>query len=296
MEYHKSVLLSEVLETLNVQADKLYIDATAGDGGHSLAIASAGGRVFSIDQDKEAITRFAYRLKTESPEIQARIQIVYGHFGACRQIAEQHGLMQAAGILFDLGVSTYQLKESNRGFSFLKDEKLDMRMDQSGNLTAADLINKLPKEELERLLIKFGEEHYAREIADALVKNRSKNPIESTKDLAKPIETVYARYTSQQAIHPATKVFQAVRIAVNNELGELQKGLEQSLEILSPGGKLIVISFHSLEDRIVKRFMKTHRELIICTKKPITPTSEEILKNPRSRSAKMRVAYYDAKA
>ncbi len=260
--YHKSVLLKEVLQALNVQKGKWYLDATLGDGGHSLAILQAGGNVVGIDVDPEALERVRKRFEKEKINKEKYI-LIQGNF---REIKQLLGDKKFSGIIFDLGVSSLQFDEVKRGFSFMKDAPLDMRMDPSLKVTAADLINGLNKGELIKLFLTLGEERQAKKVTELIISNR---PISTTMQLAKIIY-----------VHPA-KVFQALRIAVNDELNSLKEALPQALELLDLGGMIIVISFHSLEDRIVKHFFKS--------KNLITPSDEEIKLNPRSRSAKMRV-------
>lgn len=254
--YHIPVLLNEVLQALSVKPGEKYIDCTFGGGGHFKGIQEAGGIVLGIDQDPEA----------KAP--------VHGNFAHLKEIADMTGFHPVSGVLFDLGVSSHQLETDYRGFSFNKEAKLDMRMDQTTGLTAADLINAGSEKELANLFWKFGEERFSKAIAREIKKTK----IETTDDLAKAILRV--RHTKDRT-HPATRVFQALRIAVNDELASLEAALPQALELLKPGGKLAVISFHSLEDRIVKNFMK--KSLLI------RPTEQEIENNPRARSGKLRV-------
>lgn len=257
--YHIPVLLKEALEALNVKPGEKYIDCTYGGGGHSKVIIEAGGIVLGIDQDKEA---------------QAA---VHGNFAHLKEIAKNAGFEKVAGILFDLGVSSHQLETPERGFSFNLDAPLDMRMNQSMGLTAADLVNAGSEKELANLFWKFGEERDSQKIAKAILNSR---PITNTNQLANLILKV-SHVNPKDRTHPATRVFQALRVAVNDELASLETALPQAVEILKPGGKLVVISFHSLEDRIVKKFM--------LKSKVIKPTDEEIAQNAPSRSAKMRV-------
>ena len=258
--YHIPVLLDEVLESLKVKPGEKYIDCTYGGGGHFRGIEKAGGIVLGIDQDLEA----------KAP--------VHGNFAHLKEIADEAGFSQVSGILLDLGVSSHQLETDYRGFSFNKDAALDMRMDPEGQtVTAADLINAGGEKELANLFWKFGEERDSRRIAKAIVEGR---PIVTTNQLAEIILKV-SRKGKYDRTHPATRVFQSLRIAVNDELASLEAVLPQAMELLKPGGKLAVISFHSLEDRIVKNFMKDS--------KLIKPTKEEIEKNPRARSGKLRI-------
>lgn len=256
--YHIPVLLKEALEALDVKPGKKYIDCTYGGGGHTRAIEKAGGIVLTIDQD---------------PDAQAAVLENFAHL---KNIAQRTGFSPVAGILFDLGVSSHQLETPQRGFSFNLDAPLDMRMSQVGP-SAADLVNVGSEKELANLFWKFGEERASRAIARAIVANR---PVKTTNQLAQIILRVRHK-TAGDRTHPATRVFQALRIAVNDELTSLEEALPQAVDLLEPGGRLVVISFHSLEDRIVKNFLKTGRL--------IKPTAEEIKSNPRARSAKMRV-------
>lgn len=260
--YHIPVLLNEVLQALSVKPGEKYIDCTFGGGGHFKAIQNLGGIVLGIDQDPEA----------KAP--------VHGNFAHLKEIADMAGFHPVSGVLFDLGVSSHQLETDYRGFSFNKEAKLDMRMDQATGLTAADLINAGGEKELANLFWKFGEERDSRKIAKAIVEARKVSKVETADQLSHIILRVRRR-TSGDRTHPATRVFQALRIAVNDELNSLEEALPQALELLKPGGKLAVISFHSLEDRIVKNFMK--KSLLI------RPTEQEIENNPRARSGKLRV-------
>lgn len=257
--YHIPVLLNEVITALEVEPGEKYIDCTFGGGGHFRAIQKAGGIVLGIDQD---------------PEAQAPVR---GNFAHLKEIADKAGFNSVSGVLFDLGVSSHQLETDYRGFSFNKEAKLDMRMNPMVGLTAADLVNAGSEKELANLFWKFGEERDSRKIAKAIVENR---PIQTTNQLAEIVLRVSHRSKNDRT-HPVTRVFQALRIAVNDELNSLEAALPQTLELLKPGGKLAVISFHSLEDRIVKKFMGKSQL--------IRPSLEEIKANPRARSGKLRV-------
>jgi 16S rRNA (cytosine1402-N4)-methyltransferase len=287
-EYHVSVLLQEAIEALLIKQGEKYIDATLGGGGHTAEILKRGGEVLGIDADRDAIKNVTSRITEYG--LQKRLTIVQGNFRDIKNLAEKNGYTEVSGILFDLGVSSYQLDKPEKGFSFQYDAPLDMRMDTDLSVTAADLVNVLNKEELAELFIKYGEEQYAKRIVTALVEARKTRRIESTKQLAELIARVYPR--GEKKIHPATKVFQALRIAVNDELNSLKEAVTDSAHLLKPGGRLVIISFHSLEDRIVKNtFLQFEEENLgkIITKKPIIPTYEEIETNKRSRSAKMRI-------
>lgn len=282
--FHKPVLLKEAIEFLNVKPGKKYIDATVGGGGHTAAILRKGGTVLGIDTDPEAV-RFAKEfLAAEVSIFNSQFSIVQGNFKDIEKIAKENKFFPVAGVLYDLGLSSYQLEQSGRGFSFQKEEPLDMRADPDLKVTAADLIHGLSENELYKLFKKFGEEQRARAIARVVVQQRAVSPIRTSKELADLI----TGYSGGRRIHPATRVFQALRIAVNDELNSLESSLPQALELLEPKGRLVVISFHSLEDRIVKRAFSNFLEGIILTKKPVTPTSREVLQNPRARSAKLR--------
>lgn len=289
-KYHVSVFLSEALEYLNVTQNGKYVDATLGGGGHTLEIAKRGGSVLGIDVDKEAVEYVRQQLTTDSSHLAERVRLASGNFREIGRIAREEGFEAVAGILFDLGVSSHQVDTPERGFSFGKAGPLDMRMDQTLSVQAKDLVNGLSKKELKDLFERFGEEKFAERIASYIVKRRSVEPIETTEQLA----TVVKRAVpfDQTDIHPATRIFQALRIIVNDELHSIEEALPQSLELLGNGGRLVVISFHSLEDRIVKKafeeFEKQGKGKIL-TKKPIVPTEAEQSMNRRSRSAKLRV-------
>lgn len=287
--FHKPALLKETIEFLNICPGKRYIDATVGGGGHSEAILKKGGIVLGIDCDPEALRAAKERLSSACPG--APWRLARGNFANLKKIAKKIGFGKVAGVLLDLGVSTYQLETGRRGFSFKKDGPLDMRMDPSLQVTAADLVNKLGENELYEIFKKFGEERFARRIAGAICRARRLKPIINTNQLAEIILRARPRRGRFDRTHPATRCFQALRIAVNDELNNLQKALLQAFEILEPKGRLVVISFHSLEDRIVKWFLKEKEaegKMTILTKKPIRPGKEEVDLNPRSRSAKLR--------
>ncbi|MBC7170583.1 16S rRNA (cytosine(1402)-N(4))-methyltransferase RsmH [Candidatus Bipolaricaulota bacterium] len=277
---HEPVLVEEVLHFLDPAPGKLFVDATVGTGGHAQALLSRGARVIGIDQDSLALERARTRLAPFS----GQVQLLHGNF------RDLSGLLlpppRVDGVLFDLGTSSLQLDSPERGFSFMADGPLDMRMDPDAPSTASDLVNALSESDLARILWEYGEERYARRIARAIVRGR---PVHTTGELASLVSQVYP--PGRHPIHPATRTFQALRIAVNDELGALREALPAAVSLLAPGGVLCVISFHSLEDRIVKRFVREEAltgRLEALTKKPITPTAEEIARNPRARSAKLR--------
>ncbi len=299
---HVPVLLKEVLHFLQPRSGGRYIDATVGGGGHAEAILEASapdGRLLGLDADPDALRRSQRRLQ----RFERRVVLVHANFDSLQSIAEREGFVPADGVLMDLGVSADQLEDADRGFSFLRPGPLDMRMDPSLPHTAADLVNILDEEDLARLIRAYGEEPRAHRIARAIVRAR---PIYTTTELADLIARVVPRRPGQR-LHPATRVFQALRIAVNDELGALERALPQAVAVLRPGGRLAVITFHSLEDRIVKHFFRREARDCICpprqpvctcghkaqvrilTSKPVVPGQEEIRANPRSRSAKLRV-------
>jgi 16S rRNA (cytosine1402-N4)-methyltransferase len=306
-KHHKPVLLKEVLEFLQVKKGERYVDATLGEGGHAEAVLKTGGIVLGIDQDPEAVTRAKKRLQFACPTPKKAFRgspsappwkVVQGNFANLEKIAKKHCFEDIAGVLFDLGMASFQLAEARRGFSFQLDGPLDMRMDPRLGVTAADLVNSLSEGELDELFKKMADEHLARPIAHVLVRARRLKPITRTKQLADLVVEVYSKRkklgripTCRQARHPATRVFQALRIVVNSELENLKKALPAAENILKPGGRLVVIAFHSGEDRIVKNFFKDQAEkgrLKVLTKKPVRPSLTEVKANPLSRSARLR--------
>jgi len=289
--YHRSVLVNEVLEYLQVAKNKIYIDATLGGGGHTFKILEHGGKVLGIDADEEAVQYVENTVKNQKPEIKLGedLLLARGNFREIEVLAHGNGLRHVSGILFDLGVSSHHLDTKERGFSFQKNGPLDMRMDQRLAVSAKDLINALTKGELYELFSRLGEERFAKTISDNIVRSRRIIPIETTEQLRNVIEEV-VHYRSTD-IHPATRVFQSLRIAVNDELRTIEEALPKALSILEEKGRIVVISFHSLEDRIVKHFFKDQEQKgkgTILTKKPIIAGEEEIFVNFRSRSAKLR--------
>ncbi len=283
---HIPVLLEESTELLLGNGGKLYLDCTLGLGGHTRRILEKNPEAFviGIDRDEEAIELAKENLK----EFEGRFSIYKADFAYLDEVLRAEGIDKVDGILLDLGVSMLQLK-SERGFSFQIDAPLDMRMDKEQKLTAYRVVNEYPEKELARILWEYGEERLSRKIARAIVQYRKKKPIETTKELADIVLSAYPERLKHGRIHPATKTFQAIRIEVNKELESLKTALEKTPDLLNPGGRLVVISFHSLEDRIVKNFFREHSRLFrILTKKPITPSEEEISMNPASRSAKLR--------
>jgi len=280
--YHIPVLLQEVLTNLAIKPGELYIDCTLGGGGHSFALIAQGARVLGIDADQDAIDHVLEKRTDED------LVVVRGNFKDITTIAHEAHFELVSGILMDLGVSSHQLDTPSRGFSF-QDGPLDMRMDPTLSVTAKDLINGLTEKELVNLFEKFGEEHAARKIARGIVEQRKQSPIQKTHELA---ELIRRSSFGGQTIHPATRLFQALRIAVNDELFVLETTLPLAFGLLKPGGRLAVISFHSLEDRIVKKtfeLLASKGGAKIITDKPIQATEQEVLQNKRSRSAKLRV-------
>ena len=291
--FHTPVLLKEVIGFLQVKKGKKYIDATLGGAGHTNEILSSGGRVLGIDVDQEALD---YVKNTQELWIKNKeLILAKGNFRNLDNIAHLNKFDKVSGILFDFGVSSFQIESGKRGFSFSKGGPLDMRMDKDLSVTARDLINILPKGELYEIFTKLGEEHNARAISNSIVGARRINPIETTGDLSGIIQQAYGikgEVTDFTRAKLNKRVFQALRIAVNDELESIKEALPKSLELLESGGRMAVISFHSLEDRIVKQsfagFEKDDMGRII-TKKPICPDLEEQKSNSRSRSAKLRV-------
>jgi 16S rRNA (cytosine1402-N4)-methyltransferase len=299
---HTPALLNEAIGALQVQPGKRYIDCTLGLGGHARSIlekCSPNGQLLGIDADPEAIKLAGIRLVQYSESM----LLVNDNFANIERICRENNLLPVDGILFDLGISSAQLEDAERGFSFQHDAQPDMRFSPDQVLTATDLINILPEDRLAQLIYEYGEEHHSRQIAKFIIKNR---PVVSTVTLGHLIEQAVGG--RQQKIHPATKTFQALRIAVNHELENLENALKQTINCLNRRGRLVVISYHSLEDRIVKQFMKRETMSCLCppqtpvcicnhapsfkliSKKIITPSLKEIKENPRSRSAKLRVA------
>ena len=303
---HISVLLPECIEALNIRPDGIYVDGTLGMGGHSAAIAErlTTGLLIGIDRDETAIQRAGERLKPFGE----RVKLVHGNFRNTAAILDQLGIAGVDGMLFDLGVSSPQLDEADRGFSYMHDAPLDMRMDASDELNAWFIVNCWPEEKLKRILYDYGEERHAPRIASAILRARAEKPIETTLQLVDVIRSAMPASALREKQHPAKRTFQAIRIAVNDELEAVRTLLDTAPDKLNPGGRLAVISFHSLEDRIVKLGIRSHedgctcpRDFPVCTcgfvqtlrsvtRKPIVPSDAELRDNPRARSAKLRVA------
>lgn len=306
MTTHRSVLLEECIDSLDIRPDGVYVDGTLGLGGHAERIASRleTGLLVAIDRDAKAIGRAKERLAPYA----SHIRFVHGNFRDLDRIMDEQAIPLADGMLFDLGVSSPQLDEAARGFSYMADAPLDMRMDQTEKLSAWLVVNRWPEEKLRRILWEFGEERYAPQIAAAIVKRRQKAEIESTLELADVIKSAMPHGALREKQHPAKRSFQAIRIAVNDELTAVSKMLEAAFNRLKPGGRLAVISFHSLEDRLVKHAIASRengctcpRDFPVCvcgfvqtvrsvTSRPVVPSPEELEANPRARSAKLRVA------
>jgi 16S rRNA (cytosine1402-N4)-methyltransferase len=286
--YHKSVLLQEAIDLLNIEPEKKYIDGTLGGGGHTGAILDKGGEVLGIDFDDDALDFVKENLKFQISNL--KLKLAGGNFKDIDKIAKEQGFEKVSGIVFDLGVSSHHFDAEDRGFSIQKTGPLDMRMDRNLGVKASDLVNGLTKGELYELFNKFGEERFARTICESIISARKIKPIQTTTELADIIRRAVPGYKSD--INPATRVFQALRIAVNDELNNIRESLPKAIELLESHGRLAVISFHSLEDRIIKNAFKEFEAKglgKIVTKKPIVPTEEEIEANNRSRSAKLRV-------
>ena len=302
---HIPVLLNEVIEGLNIDPDGIYVDGTLGGAGHSYEIAKRlkGGRLIGIDRDEDAIAAASERLEPFSD----RVTIVRGNYGDMADILGDIGISEVDGILLDLGVSSHQLDEAERGFSYREDAPLDMRMDRRDELTAYDVVNTYTEAELTRLLKDYGEERFAGSIARHIVRARAERPVSTTFELSDIIKaSIPAKYRDKKG-HPAKRSFQAIRIEVNHELDILRDSLNGMIDILKPGGRLCVISFHSLEDRIVKQAMRTAEDPCICpkdfpvcvcgrkpkgrcvSKKAITAADNELDKNNRAHSAKLRI-------
>lgn len=303
---HYPVMLHECIEGLNIRPDGVYVDGTLGRAGHSMEIAKrlTTGRLYCIDRDMAAIEAARDRL---SPWMD-RVSLIHGNFTDLDRLLEEHNAPLADGMLFDFGVSSPQLDDPARGFSYMQDAPLDMRMDQSQPLTAQTVVNEWSQEELKRILYQYGEERYAPAIAAAIVRAREESPIETTLQLVEVIRSAMPAPALREKQHPAKRSFQAIRIAVNDELTAAQRVIDQAVPRLAKGGRLCVITFHSLEDRIVKNGFGTFAKGCTCppdfpvcvcgkkptlksvSKKPVLPSQKELEENPRSRSAKLRIA------
>jgi len=305
---HKPVLLDECIESLNIKSDGIYVDGTLGGAGHSLEILKRldKGTLVGIDQDEFALRVSQERL--EKVQGSANLVLIKGNFRDMEKLLRLNGINAVDGILLDIGVSSHQLDEAERGFSYMQDAPLDMRMDREQELDAATIVNTYGESEIRDIIREYGEENWASRIASFIVKARETGKIETTGQLVEIIKAAIPARARREGPHPAKRTFQALRIAVNDELGALKDAIDCAVKILKPGGRLSIITFHSLEDRIVKNeFNKREKpctcppsfpvcvcgkvpELKILTKKPILPSEEETEKNPRARSAKLRTA------
>lgn len=308
MEFqHKSVLLQECIDALNIRPDGIYLDGTLGGAGHSSQIArrlTEGGRLIGVDRDRTALAAAKERLAPYAD----RVTLVHSNFAEIDAILDSLGIPAVDGMLFDLGVSSPQLDDASRGFSYMADAPLDMRMDKDDALTAGEVVNTWPQGELRRILYDYGEERYAPQIAAAICRAREKAPVETTLELVDIIRSAMPAQALREKQHPAKRSFQAIRIAVNDELGAVSRMMQAAVGRLNPGGRLAVITFHSLEDRIIKSEMQQAArgctcppEFPVCvcgkkplvklvTRKPIVSGPAELEENPRARSAKLRVA------
>lgn len=304
---HRSVLLDECIEGLNIDPAGIYVDGTAGGGGHSLEIVkrlTEGGHLIAIDRDDAALLAASKRLSDYSD----RVTFVKSNFSEVAEVCASFGIEKINGILMDLGVSSYQLDTPERGFSHNYDAPLDMRMDQNGTLDAYMVVNGYSREQLKKIIYDYGEDKFAPRIANAIVNAREVKPIETTGELVKIIKSAIPAEARDGGHHPAKRTFQAIRIEVNGELDAIEPAIDSAVKLLAPGGRVAIITFHSLEDRIVKQTYQKHAEGCTCpknfpicvcnkrpevkilTKKPITPSKQELEENPRSRSSKLRVA------
>ena len=303
---HTPVLLRECLDALSIRPDGIYVDGTLGGAGHSMQIAArlTTGRLIGLDQDGDAIRVATERLRPFGD----RVTVVRSNFRELGRVCRRLGIEAIDGLLLDLGVSSYQLTEGSRGFAYQKDAPLDMRMDQRNPLTAEHIVNEYTEDALRRILFDYGEERFSSRIAAAIIQARRKQPIRTTGELVQIVKQAIPAYARDGGHHPAKRTFQALRIEVNAELDVLEPTIRTAAGLLRPGGRIAVISFHSLEDRVVKRTFADlasgctcpkrlpvcvcgrHPQLRILTRKPILPTAEEVKSNPRARSAKLRVA------
>ena len=307
MEFkHKSVLLNETIESLNVKPDGIYVDGTIGGGGHSYEICKRlgeKGRLIGIDQDADAIEAASLRLK----EFKDKISLVHSNYNNIKSVVNDLGINKVDGIVLDLGVSSYQLDNPERGFTYREDVPLDMRMDRESSMTARDIVNDYSEMELFRVIKDYGEEQFAKNIAKHIVKARSEKPIETTGELNEIIKAAIPAKMREHGGHPSKKTYQAIRIELNHELTVLENSLDTMIELLNPKGRLSIITFHSLQDRIVKNIFRKNMNPCTCppdfpvcvcgkkptgriiTRKPIVPSEEEIAENKRAKSSKLRV-------
>lgn len=306
MEFkHYSVMLNECIEGLNIKSDGIYVDGTLGGAGHSSEILKrlSNGKLIGIDQDIEALEYSKRKLSNYNNVI-----FVHDNFSNIKSILNELEIDKVDGVLLDLGVSSYQLDNPERGFSYMHNARLDMRMNKDNSITAWDVVNKYSKEELTRVIKEYGEENFASKIADLIVKQRKLKPIDTTFELVDIIKDAIPARARREGGHPAKRTFQAIRIEVNQELQILEKAIYDCIDVLKSGGRICIITFHSLEDRIVKNVFKEREnpcscskdlpfcvcgkkpELKVITKKPVLPSEKELLENSRSKSAKLRIA------
>ena len=307
MEFsHVPVLFHETIDSLSVRPDGVYVDGTLGGGGHSEGICSRlgpDGILIGIDRDTDALRAAAERLK----DVRCHTVFIHGNYTDIKEILKNEGISAVDGVVLDLGVSSFQLDEAERGFSYMHSAPLDMRMDRSASFSAYDVVNGYSREELTRIIREYGEEKWASRIASFIVQERSQAPVETTGQLTEIIKKAVPASARRQGPHPAKRTFQAIRIEVNDELGGLRNAVECLPEVLLPGGRLSIITFHSLEDRIVKQQFQKGENPCVCppglpcvcgkvpvlrrvSKKPVLPSKAELAANPRARSAKLRVA------
>lgn len=304
--HHISILLEEVIQGLDIKKDGIYVDGTLGGGGHSLEIVKQleDGALIGIDQDENALKKSREVLK----DYKDRVEIVHNNYENMDKVLENLNISKVDGILLDLGVSSHQFDEGERGFSYNKDAPLDMRMDKENNFSAWNVVNEYSQRELEEIIWKYGEDRWAKRIAEFIVQERTEKHIDTTLELVDVIKKAIPKKVRMEGPHPGKKTFQAIRIEVNRELEVLENSIEMMVNLLKPGGRIAIITFHSLEDRIVKDTFKylfkdcicppeipkcmcdKEREIEIITRKPIIPSEEEIKENRRSRSAKLRIA------
>ena len=303
---HRSVLLDECIEGLDIKPEGIYVDGTAGGGGHSFHIASRlnGGRLIAIDQDEAAIAAAGERLAP----LGERAVVVRSNFYELARVCEELGVGEIDGLLLDLGVSSYQLDTAERGFSYMADAPLDMRMDKRAANSAYDVVNGYSEDRLKKILYEYGEERFSASIASAIIRERQKKPIETTLELSNIIKYAIPSFAREGCHHPAKRSFQAIRIEVNGELDVIEPAIRDAAKLLRRGGRIAIITFHSLEDRIVKQTFASlatgctcpknfpvcvcgnKPTLKVVTRKPILPSAAELEENPRSRSAKLRIA------
>ncbi|MCI7412306.1 16S rRNA (cytosine(1402)-N(4))-methyltransferase RsmH [Hornefia butyriciproducens] len=307
MEFrHTPVLLDQCIENLNIRPDGIYVDGTLGGGGHSFHICerlSEQGMLIGIDRDRDALEAAEKRLR----EFSCRKYFVQSNYADIRTVLAEKGIEKIDGALLDIGVSSFQLDNAERGFSYMQDAPLDMRMNREDDLTAYDVVNSYDRDELTRIIREYGEERWASRIAAFIVRARAEKPVESTSELVELIKEAIPARARRSGPHPAKRTFQAIRIEVNDELGELSRAVDEYLDVMNPGGRLCIITFHSLEDRIVKQKLQKRADPCTCppefpvcvcgkkadirkvTRKPIVAEASELDLNPRARSAKLRV-------